>query len=97
VFLPYATPHTPIVTMTTSVALSANYFYLNPPKSDLVTCNRLYGQSVDQNKTDLSFKACNVCKDLETYPERLTAVIAAKGDSNMYRLRGVNTHANVYF
>ena len=34
-------------------------------------------------------------KRLETYPERLTAVIAAEGDSNMYWLRGVNAYAYV--
>ena len=33
-------------------------------------------------------------KLLETYPERLTAVKAAKGDSNMYWLRGVIKYVN---
>jgi hypothetical protein len=36
-------------------------------------------------------------KLLETYSERLTAVITAKGDSNMYWLRGVNTYVNEIF
>ena len=36
-------------------------------------------------------------KFLETYPERITAVITAKGDSNMYWLRDVNTYVNEIF
>ena len=40
----YTTVHTPVVTMTTSLAMSAND--RSEHKSDLVTCNVLFRQSV---------------------------------------------------
>jgi hypothetical protein len=33
-------------------------------------------------------------KFLETNPEKLTAVITDKGDSNMYLLKGMNVYVN---
>jgi hypothetical protein len=36
-------------------------------------------------------------ESLETYPERLTAVISAKGASTKYWLWGVNTYVNEIF
>jgi hypothetical protein len=46
------------------------------------------------------FKVDNICLDdqvVASYPRRLEAVIAAKGSSTKYRVKGLNTYVNVIF